>query len=207
MTERVLNNFRGARALIVHAPDPNRETLARTLRRLGLLVMEVSPEAEAAPAVDSASCDVLFFDADQAMGGAFCVAPLPAVPCIALVGLEAPSRLARVVRNRCSGYLLKPVRSTGIFTALFVAFNEFAVRGREARERAALADRLRDRRYVTKAILRLMAEYDVDDDEAFLLLRRESMRRRLSVERMAREIVEDGEARGEPREPRKVQGL
>jgi two-component system, response regulator / RNA-binding antiterminator len=207
MTERVLNNFRGARALILHAADPNREVLAQTLRRLGLLVMEVEPESEAAPAVDLTSCDVLFFDADQPLGGAFCETPLPQVPYIALVGLEAPSRLARVVRHRCCGYLLKPVRPTGIFTALFLAFNEFALRRREASERAALADRLRERRYVTKAILRRMAENGIDDDAAFLLLRRESMRRRLSIERLAREIIEDGDERRRPREPRKAQGL
>jgi AmiR/NasT family two-component response regulator len=207
MTERVLNNFRGARALVLHAADPNREVLAQTLRRLGLLVMEVEPESEAAPATDFTTCDVLFFDADQPVGGAFSDKPLPQVPYIAIVGLEAPSRLARVVRHRCCGYLLKPVRPTGIFTALFLAFNEFALRRREAGERAALADRLRDRRFVTKAILRRMAENGVDDDQAFLLLRRESMRRRLSIERLAREIIEDGDRRRMPCEPRVAQGL
>lgn len=206
MTERVLNNFRGVRALILHAEDPNRDMLARTLHRLGLQVAVAAPEAETPLTPDLATCDVLFFDADQALGAAFAQVPPPDVPYVALIGLEAPSRLARVVRHRCSGYLLKPIRSAGIFTALVMAFNEFTLRRRDSEARETLAERLRGRRFVTKAVLRIMAEQGIDDDEAFRRLRRESMRRRLPVEQLAVEILARASALGGGDPPRKAHG-
>ncbi len=205
MTERIQNNFRGARALILHPDDPNRDTLAQTLRRLGLLVAMAAPDAETPVSSDLAACDVLFFDADQALGPAFSEVPPPEVPYIALIGLEAPSRLARVVRHRCCGYLLKPVRSAGVFTALFMGFNEFALRQRDAQERGDLAERLRGRRFVTKAIVRMMAEQGIDDDEAFRRLRGDSMRRRMPIEEIAREILTLGDVEPAAEPARKVQ--
>jgi hypothetical protein len=77
--------------------------------------------------------DVAFFDADQDF-----TVPDADIPHIALIGMEAPSRLARVVRHRASSVLMKPVRATGVFTALFLAFNEHALRQREVIERANL---------------------------------------------------------------------
>lgn len=206
MTERVLNNFRGLRALILHAEDPNRDTLARTLQRLGLEVALAAPQIQTPLSPELAACDVMFFDADQALGTVFAEVPPPDVPYVALIGLEAPSRLARVVRHRCCGYLLKPVRSAGVFTALFMAFNEFALRRRDSQERDSLAERLRGRRFVTKAILRMMAEQGIDDDEAFRRLRRESMRRRLPVEQLAVEILARAGTQGGGDSPRKAHG-
>lgn len=147
MSERVLNNFRGSRALVLHPDDSNRDMLTKTLRRLGLFVAVAAPEPKTLLTPEFTACDVLFCDADRPLGATFGEQSVPAVPHIALIGMEAPSRLARVVRQRCCGYLLKPVRSAGVFTALFMAFNEFAVRQREASERTDLIERIHGRRH------------------------------------------------------------
>jgi hypothetical protein len=179
MTGPVAPNFRGMRALIAAPPCASHETLATTLRRLGLDVAHHDPADGATP-----PCDVLFFDADEGLGAAPADTPL-----IALIGLEAPSRLLRAVRHRCAAYLMKPIRPTGIFTALFIALNEQARRRQDLDARTALARRVSGRRDVIKAVLWLMREFGVDDDEAFRLLRAEAMRRRLSVEMWAGEFV------------------
>lgn len=173
-------NFRGARALIAQAACAGRETLATTLGRLGLQVAFHDDPATA----DAPPFDVLFSDADEGL-----IVAAGDTPQIALIGLEAPSRLLRVVRQRCVSYLIKPVRPTGVFTALFIAFNEHACRRRESAERAALNQRLSGRRHVIKAVLSLMQDNGVDDDEAFRLLRAEAMRRRLSVEASAAALI------------------
>lgn len=183
-----LNNFRGARALVVHPHDANRDTLVRTLKQLGLLVAEIESDAEAAILSARDHCDVLFYDADQTTASLF-GANGPDVPHVALIGHEVPSRLARVARQRCCGFLMKPVRATGVFSALYLAFNEAAARRREAGERMALAERQRGRRFVVKAILMLVEERRMDDDTAFRWLRRESMRRRVPIERVAEEMT------------------
>jgi AmiR/NasT family two-component response regulator len=185
---RDLTSFHGARALVIHADDANRETLVRTLKQLGLLVAEVDSDNETAILAARADCDILFYDADQTpvsiLGGEAAEAPS-----VALIGHEVPSRLARVARQRCCAFLLKPIRRTGIFSALYLAFNEAAARQRETAERASLVERQRGRRFVVKAILRLCMERHMDDEAAFRWLRRESMRRRLPIERVAEEMV------------------
>lgn len=186
----VRQNFRGARALIVHRPDANRQRLEVDLRRLGLLVGCVDPGVEGAAFTTEAiqSCDILFYDADQGTGDLL-PKPLPDIPLVALVGVEAPSRLSRVVQMRTAAALTKPVGSTGLFTALFMAFNEHALRRRETAERRGFEARLKGRRYVVKAVLALMREQAVDDDTAFHLLRRESMRQRVTLEDYCRSLL------------------
>lgn len=167
------SNFRGARALIQLRDEAGSAVLVRTLERLGLQIT-----------TDPAEAEIVFFDADEDVA-----APSRDIPLVALVGSEAPSRLGRVVRQRASAWLMKPLRATGIFTAVFVAFNEHAARQREAQEREALRRRAEGRRVVVKAILQLMAKQGLSDDEAYRELRATSMRRRISVEEFAAELV------------------
>jgi AmiR/NasT family two-component response regulator len=52
-----------------------------------------------------------------------------------------------------------------------------------------LEERRRNRRFVTRAIVDLMRERGIDDEEAFRLLRKESMRRRLTIEEYAVQLA------------------
>ena len=204
MKPSIMQNFRGARALVIHAPDENRERLVAVLQRLGLLVGTLdSVEGGSVTQQALESCDVLFFETDQGVGPILDGLTLPLVPLVAVIGVEAPSRLSRIIRARAAGYITKPIRSTGVFTTLFLAFNEFAMRRALAEERGALEERLRARRFVTKATLKVMRAQNVDDDEAFRRLRRESMSRRITVEALCEQIIaseaaiEDAEDRTE----------
>lgn len=181
MTPPIRSNFRGARAWVALPDDPNREVLVRTLERLGLTVCGSGPDATDFVAGQH---DVVFVDADQD----FMVLDAE-VPHIALIGIEAPSRLARVVRHRAASVLMKPVRATGIFSALFLAFNEHAIRQRELMDRETLSRRAEGRRAVVKAILKIMNDDDVSDDEAYRKMRVASMAKRISIEEFAAEIL------------------
>jgi len=181
MTTPVRSNFRGARAWVALPEDQNRDVLVRTLERLGLSVTERDPDATEFVA---GSQDVVFVDADQD----FMVLDSD-IPHIALIGMEAPSRLARVVRHRTASVLMKPVRATGVFTSLFLAFNEHAIRQRELIDRENLSRRAEGRRVVVKAILKIMNENDISDDEAYREMRMASMAKRISIEEFAAEIL------------------
>jgi AmiR/NasT family two-component response regulator len=181
MTTPVRSNFRGAHAWVALPDDQNRDVLVRTLDRLGVSVTATGPESTDFVA---GSQDVVFVDADQD----FMVLGSD-TPHIALIGMEAPSRLARVVRHRAAAVLMKPVRATGVFTALFLAFNEHAIRQRELSERENLSRRAEGRRVVVKAILKIMKDRDLTDDEAYREMRLASMAKRISIEEFAAEII------------------
>lgn len=181
MNTPIRSNFRGARALVALQDDQNCDVLVRTLERLGLLVTVRGPDASDFGAEGQ---DVVFVDADED----FIVLDSD-IPHIALIGIEAPSRLGRVVRHRAAAVLMKPVRATGVFSALFIAFNEHAVRQRESAERDSLSRRAEGRRVVVKAIVQMMREKNISDDEAYHEMRMASMAKRISIEEFAAEVV------------------
>jgi AmiR/NasT family two-component response regulator len=181
----VIKNFRGLRARVIHAEDASRARLVEMLEKLGLQVTAVAPgEAEA-----KEDFDLVFFDADEGAGQTFGAAAPPDVPCIALVGSEAPSRLTRVVNQRAASHILKPIRSAGVYTAIFLAVNEARQRSRNQREVEVLRQRLSGRRDVSRAVVHLMRLCGIDEDAAYSWLRDEAMRRRLPIEDMARESL------------------
>lgn len=181
----VIKNFRGLRARVIHAEDANRARLLEMLEKLGLHVTAVAPGAAEA----AEHFDLVFFDADEGAGQTFGAAAPPNVPCIALVGSEAPSRLTRVVNQRAASHILKPVRSAGVYTAIFLAVNEARQRRRLQREIEVLRQRLAGRRDVTRAVVHLMRLCGIDEDAAYAWLRDEAMRRRIPIEDMARESL------------------
>lgn len=185
MTGAITQNFRGLHALVIHPDDANRAVLTGVLRKLGLAVtLHDGPDRALA------DCDVLFVDADEGLDAETDDAD-STIPCVALIGTEAPSRLSRVVRRNCASHILKPIRSTGVYTALLLAVNEHERRRKVAREIEALRRRLAGRRIVTRAVLDLMRVHGIGQDTAYELLRVTAMNRRVPIDELARERLSD----------------
>jgi AmiR/NasT family two-component response regulator len=189
----VKTNFRGLRALVVHGNDINREILASVLGKLGLIVSLVDHH-DGITDGDLGHYDVVFIDVELNNNHTTRYCNLP---CIALIGTEAPSQLARVVRQGCISHILKPVRNAGVYTALLLAVNEHEKRQQIQREIASLRQRLAGRRDVTAALLKLTTTEGIDLDAAYQRLRAAAMARRISVEELAREyLAQDPRAAG-----------
>ena len=194
MTSRVIRNFRGMRVAVLHAPDRNRQIILDTLTKLGLSATVINPQAEPIDAGGIIqSTDILFFDADSPdcslVFGAGGEMPIPTV---AVLGLETPSRLERTLHLQPTALVHKPVRATGIYTAIFFAANQHR-RHHELRDRLAdLEERQSSRRFVIKAVVALIEQYGIDDEQAYKILRRESMQRRLTVEEFAARLSATG---------------
>lgn len=204
MKGAITTNFRGLGALVVQGHDVNQETLVSVLGRLGLDVTLIAPDA--LPVDGLPRCDVLFFDADEEMTGPQAAGQGPDVPTIALIGHEAPSRLVRVVALRSDSHILKPIRTTGVYTALLLAVNGHRDRLRTERELDVLRQRLSGRRVVMKAVLRLMALSGIDEDSAYQRLRQEAMNRRVPIEDVARDWLAALPAAESPTEPGRMSG-
>ena len=184
-----LPNFRGQRALVLHWKDKNRVTLVRQLNTLGLKVEVLWP----ADGVSANGYDVIFFDADQGYDGLFDWPPdQPPIPLIALMGSEAPGRIEWTLSCAPSAYLVKPIGSTGVFSALAIAFHTFETRKQLKDTIADLTHRTKSRSIVFKAVLSVMSHFGVGDDEAYQLLRAESMNQRVSIEDLSELITRNG---------------
>jgi AmiR/NasT family two-component response regulator len=188
MKGAVKTNFRGMRALVIHCDDKNRQVLTDVLGKLGVVATLTDPHDPELPQSLQA-CEIILLDADVNIEILAQSDALPDVPCIALIGTEAPSQLARIVRQGCVSHILKPIRNSGVFTALLLAVNAHEQRRKVLREASGLRQRLAGRRDVTAAILDMMDAESIDQDTAYDRLRVEAMKRRIPVEDLAREYL------------------
>jgi two-component system, response regulator / RNA-binding antiterminator len=190
-----IQNFRGFAALVLHAADQNRAVLERALAQLGVVATVLDPTAsEMVPSDLLKGAGILFVDADLGSLPPLSVAGGP--PIVAVIGHETPSRLLRVHEIAASAFLIKPLRAQGVFSAIFVAVNGHRRLSGLQDQLGAMASRHAARRHVIKAVIAVMQRHGVDDEEAFRMLRRESMARRITVEELSQHLVESPEQRG-----------
>ena len=173
----------GWRAVILHRPHPAVEALRRQLEALSISVRSVWPVLE------DAEADVVFFDADMGHDEQF---PWPAgfspVPMIALIGSEAPGRVEWALSQGSNAHLLKPIGSTGAYSALLIAAHAYeSARSREDDIRS-LEGRLRCRAEVVRAVVKLMNDHKEDETAAMKRLRALAMASRVTVEEAAEAI-------------------
>ena len=134
MTFRLLQNFKGGRALVITRRAGWETTLETTLAKLGVACDYpeiVDGRAQLDVGVLQPERDILFIDGDLEGAVAVEVNPaskLPPVPVIGLVGVEAPSRLKALVNLGATSFLRKPVHGGAVYTALFLGINQFLLR-------------------------------------------------------------------------------
>ena len=175
--------FRGLRAAIWHDKDYNRELLEHYLLRLG---MQVTAHASTEPLTQNIRFDLLFFDSDHNL-------PLENLnidlPLIALVGSEAPSRLQSILANKAASMIFKPIRSAGIYGSIVFAMNQFDERRAVQAQQERLSNKIRYRKVVIFAMLKLMRSQSCTENHAFSILRKQAMERGITIEALCAEIA------------------
>jgi AmiR/NasT family two-component response regulator len=190
MTKPSPFSVRGRRALVVMKDERESPLMRRQLTQLGVTVAEHDP-AQAPPANEA--FDAIVMDADSIPVTSDTAAAWNiGVPVIALIGTETPSRLKWLLDLQPASFLIKPLRSSGIYTALVMAFDVAQRRLDEAAHVEKLEDRIRSRRIVFAAVLQIMRAHDLKEAEAFALIRQTAMRHRTTVEQLSAEIVAVG---------------
>jgi len=162
----------------------------RQLHRLGMSVTEADPKQ---PVMADTPVDVIILDADSVPIKSD-TAPVPGInaPVIALIGTETPSRLKWLLDLKPASFLIKPLRSAGLYTALVVAFDHTQRRIEEAAHIERLEERVRARRVVLAAVLQLMRAHALSEEDAFTLVRQTAMRHRTTIEQLSAEIITTG---------------
>lgn len=181
--------FDGQRAAILHRPHAVVDAIIRQLAQLGVQCDVFWPDLPAD--LDGGGYDHLFYDADMGHDDQFpWAAGQSPMPAIALIGSEAPGRLAWAIRMGADAHLLKPIGSGGIFAALVIASQAFANRAALARELHDLRERLAGRQIVAEATACLMMRNNIPAHVAYDQLRQEAMTHRQTIDMAALRLVE-----------------
>lgn len=166
------------RSVRLHVPDARDVVLLhRQLGRMGVGV------------VDEGAPDAMILDIDREPSRDVPCADGTATPVIALVGTETPSRLRWMLDLEPAAVLVKPLRSTGLYTALVMALHAGERRRATLRRIEGLEARIRCRHIVVGAVVAMMTQHAMSETEAFAFLRRRAMARRMTIEALSAEIA------------------
>ncbi len=193
-------SFEGLRALILHRQHANTEALERQFARIGVSAVTVWPELAAEQSFQD--FDVLMFDADMGYDEQFPWSAGEApIPTIALIGSEAPGRITWAVSHGADAQLLKPIGSSGVYSALVIATHAFKRRKSLSSEVATLSERLANRENLAEATAILMVRERLPANAAYALLRRRAMDERRTIDEVAQIVLEktglnEGKRRG-----------
>lgn len=183
-------SLRGRKALVAVKDERDLSIVRRQFERLGIDIWSGQPESALERRADVVLIDDEFLPlvptVQRALAGAG--------PIIALLGTETPSRLKLMLELDPASFLVKPLRSAGIYAALVMAFDRAGRTSELKQQIVKLEDRLRSRRIVLAAVLQVMHLRSVSEPVAFALIRRAAMEQRKTIEQMSAEIA----ARGSP---------
>lgn len=181
-------SFEGWNALVVHRPHTNVDAIMLQFERVGIAATHCWPETSHLP--DLRAFNVVLIDADMGYDGQFPWEPGEApMPVIALIGSEAPGRIAWAMSQGADAQLLKPIGSAGLYSALVIACHSFAERRAMAAEIAALRERLDGRELLAEATALLMVRDNISAKAAYQKLRLAAMAARQPIEATAAELV------------------
>ncbi len=181
-------SLRGRRALVAIKDERDASIVRRQFDRLGVDGVVWGPGDDIDFAPDVALIDDEFLPLAQPAQRAV----HDQCPVIALLGTETPSRLKLVFDLDPASFLVKPLRSAGIYAALVMAF-ERSERTSELKQQVVkLEQRLRSRRLVLAAVLQVMHSNGLTEPAAFALIRRAAMEQRKSIEELSAEITAKG---------------
>jgi len=190
-----IQNFSRRRALIVSSDERATERLDTSLVRIGVQVEYADIRCDC---VDlsayklSTDKDVLFLDGDLNTSiqiPRHSHTDIVLIPVIGMVGIEAPSRLNRLHTYGATAFIKKPVHAGTVFFNLSLAVNRHQQILNLSLEIQDHLVRRRLRRYVIKAILLVMEQHKLSDEQAYEWLRKQSMDHQMSLEELAKQLV------------------
>jgi two-component system, response regulator PdtaR len=181
-------SLRGRKAVIAIKDERDASIVKRQFERLGIDVIAWEPDATGDCRADITLVDDDFLPLTSPAQRAF----LGRGPVIALLGTETPSRLKLVLELDPASFLVKPLRSAGIYAALVMAFERHERTNELKQQVSKLEQRLRSRRVVLAAVLQVMHSHAIAEPAAFALIRRAAMEQRKTIEELSAEITARG---------------
>ncbi|MBZ9602352.1 ANTAR domain-containing response regulator [Phyllobacterium chamaecytisi] len=178
-------NFTGWRVTVLHRPEAATERLSRQLKLLGfhVTIQWIPLDADELP-------DVILVDADQGWNDLLpwsgANAPRPVV---ALLGSEAPGRIAWLMEHGSCTIISKPIAASAIYPALVMAVSIHKEREAVRNRLLHLEERIRLRPLVHAAVQKIMAARQIDEEHAYSILRNCAMQRRVPMEQVAASII------------------
>ncbi|MGX1100548.1 AmiR/NasT family two-component response regulator [Amorphus sp. MBR-141] len=204
MAVQVLRDLRGLRVQIIHPPDGEGQSLVEQFSRIGCPTETQWPVPdEFSPAADVAVLAIEYEAREQIRKLTRPRSGSVRPTLIAIVGYEDPSTLQIVLESGALAIVERPIRPFGLLSNLTVARSLWLQRMEAERRLGKLERRLNGMQQVQKAKSILMNSQCISEDEAYGMLRRQAMAKRMSMEDLAAAIINANDVLAGTPSPRK----
>jgi len=182
-------NLRNQNVMIFHQRDRTADELLQQINRIGCSFKTVWPIP------DKLTEKVDFIFVDMVDNSAHKLKPLlqraedggPAI--IAIIGYENPSVLDGIFEMGAHAVLTKPLRATGVMSSMLMARRYWAEQNRFNLELGKLKLRIDNLQKVNDAKFILMRHHGINDKEAYAIIRKQAMSKRVSTIEIAQAII------------------
>jgi AmiR/NasT family two-component response regulator len=108
---------------------------------------------------------------------------------IAVISYENPSVLSAMQKIGAHAVVTKPLRAAGVLSAMVMARHQWAQQCRFSQSLEKLRNRLESLQKVNDAKFILMRHRNIDDKEAYLIIRKQAMSKRTTTIEIAQSII------------------
>ena len=187
-TSQRLRELRGLRVSVFHPKDSDAEVLISHLERIGCTVHNFWPPLPRPPEGSdlvflAARPDILELDFSWA-------AEVSAPPVIALIEYENPTVVEFVLRIGAKGILAKPLRTAGVLSSMVLARAAHSHAHDLQKKVFRLEQRLGSLNVIHEAKAVLIRTRQLDETQAYKLIRDQAMAKRVTIEHIAKAIVD-----------------
>ena len=190
-TSRLLRDLRSLTVVVLHPDDADGQELIAQLRRIGCQVKAFWPPRDRL----DADADLVFCAVrpEIAAREPAWTRRDDAPPVIAVVDYENPTTVETVLRMNVYGVVAAPVKSFGLLTTMVVALGQVERSRERDRYVAKLEQRLASQRKVARAKTILMQTRNVNEEDAYKLIRDQAMTKRVTTDEIADAIIKANE--------------
>ena len=189
MAMQILRDLKGLNVLVVHPADAEGRSLTEHLRRIGCRVDAQWPVPDHIPP----QCDVVMLAVEQENRDKLVrfARSYDGVPptLIAMVDYENPSTLQVVLEIGALAVVERPVRPFGLLTNLTLARSLWLERAEHAKRLAKVERKLAGVQKIQKAKSILMGSQGLSEEEAYQIIRKQAMAKRVPMDEMAMAII------------------
>jgi len=184
MKELLSPDFDTQPLLLVDCEARSRDALEKNLMRMGIRWHHLTAD-EAAPPLTP--CAVLVELEAFASPRTLQRANLAAIPVIALTFHEGLSQVKRALELGATAILTKPITQRAIYTTLMMAVGLRQQLQENQQQQALLHQRLTEMPQITQALAAMMLAENIDEQQAWVRLRTESMHSNQPVAQVAQQ--------------------
>lgn len=182
-------NLRNLNVMIFHQHDKMADELLQQIHRIGCSFKTIWPIPDTLPQ----RADFIFVDmiddSAKRMKSLLHRSNSNGPAIIAIIPYENPSVLDEIFEIGAHAILTKPLRATGVMSSMLMARRFCAEQNRFKQDLGKLRLRLENLQNVNDAKFILMRHHSINDKDAYAIIRKQAMSKRVSIIEIAQAII------------------